>query len=278
MINVAITAGIFTLALYTSGDLIIKRPSERAGSVPVSLVVSLSSAAFLILLSYFFYSTAVPPISLIYSIIAGIMMGFGTLLVLKSLESEQVSDTMSMVAISYIIPVVFGILILRETVPGISWLGIVLIFTGSAVIAFKEMKFNNALLPAVFGNVFWGFQFIAFNYALRYSNDFLVVAATGSAMSLFIIFLYAYVKSNIRIKTPYALESMLAGIILSFSLAGALYLVLNHTITVGLSIVAAEPALVTLFGKLIYRDRVNIAQIAGVLMAVLGILFLSYPF
>ncbi len=278
MISTAIAAGILTLALYTSGDLIIKRPSEKAGSVPVSLIVSMSSAVFLALLSLFYPFSFPPPVSLVYSIIAGVTMGLGTLFVLKSLESEQVSDTMSMVAISYIIPVIFGVLVLREFVPEISWAGIALIFLGSAIIAFKEMKFNRALLPAILGNVFWGFQFIAFNFALKYYGDFLMVAAFGSAVSVLIVLLYAYARSSFRIRALYASESAIAGIILAFSLAGALYLVLNRTMAIGLSIVAAEPALVTLFGKLIYRDRVNAAQIAGMLMAVFGILLLSYPF
>ncbi|MDG6930036.1 MAG: DMT family transporter [Nitrososphaerota archaeon] len=243
--------------------------------MPVSLVVSASSAAFLTILSFLFYSV-IQLISLVFSIITGIMMGAGTLLVLKSLESEQVSDTISMVAISYVIPVVFGALVLQENVPGFSLLGIVLIFAGSAVIAFKEMKFNSALLPAVFGNILWGFQFITFDYALQYSSNLVVIAATGSVIALLIVFLYAYIKSDFKIKKPYAIEATLAGIILGLSLSGALYLVLNHIITLGLSIVATEPALVTLFGKLIYKDRVNTAQIAGVLLAVLGIILVGY--
>jgi len=53
MVKAEIFAGILTLLLYTLGDLLIKRPSEKAGSVPVSLVVSASSASILIILSSF---------------------------------------------------------------------------------------------------------------------------------------------------------------------------------------------------------------------------------
>jgi len=275
MISAAILAGILTLALYTSGDIIIKRPSEKAGSAPVSLIVSLSSAFILALLSLFYPFSSLSPFSLAYTIVAGITMGLGTILVLKSLESEQVSDTMSMVAISYIIPVLYGALALRESLSTISWAAISLIFLGSALIAFKEMKFNRALLPAIIGNIFWGFQFIAFNFALKYCSNFLFDGAVASAVSALIVLIYASATSGIRAKANYATESALAGIILAFSLAGALYLVQNRSMAIGLSIVAAEPALVTLFGKLIYRDRLNAAQIAGVLMAVSGILLLS---
>jgi len=274
VIGSEIFAGILTLALYTGGDLLIKRPSEKAGSVPVSLIVSASSWASLVILS-FFTNLHISEMALFFSALTGILMGTGTLLVLKSLESEQVSDTMSMVAISYAIPVIFGAIVLHETLPYDSWAGIALIFSGSAIIAFKEMKFNMALLPAVTGNVILGLQFIAFNYALQFSTNFLVIAATGSAVALLIVFSYAHLKSETVIERLYGLEAMIAGILMGLGLAGALYLILNHTVTLGLSIVAAEPALITLFGKIIYKDKINMLQMAGITIAMAGILLVT---
>jgi drug/metabolite transporter (DMT)-like permease len=274
MVRAEIFAGIFTLILYTFGDLLIKRPSEKAGSVPVSLVVSASSTSILILLSIFtgFWISGE---ALFFSALTGILMGMGTLLVLKSLESEQVSDTMSMVAISYAIPVIFGSVALHETVPYVSWTGIALIFAGSVTIMFKEMNFNRALLPAIMGNVMWGLQFITFNYALQFSTNYLLVAATGSAVALLIVFSYTYLKSETAIDDLFKLEAAIAGIALGLGLAGALYLILNHTVTLGLSIVAAEPALITLFGKIIYKDKINTLQVGGIAVAMAGILLVT---
>jgi len=277
MVNAEIFAGILTLLLYTLGDLLVKRPSQKAGSVPVSLVVSASSASILIILSSF-TGFWIPGGALFFSSLTGILMGIGTLLVFKSLESEQVSDTMSMVAISYAIPVIFGSVALHEKVSYISWIGIVLIFAGSATIMFKEMNFNSALLPAIIGNIMWGFQFITFNYALKFSTNYLMVAATGSSVALLIVFLYAYLKSETAIDDLSKLEASLAGIALGLGLAGALYIILNHTMTLGLSIVAAEPVFVTLFGKIIYKDKINKLQAVGIAVAMAGILMLtSFP-
>jgi drug/metabolite transporter (DMT)-like permease len=277
MVKAEIFAGILTLSLYTLGDLLVKRPSQKAGSVPVSLVVSASSASILIILSSF-TGFWIPCGALFFSSLTGILMGIGTLLVFKSLESEQVSDTMSMVAISYAIPVIFGSVALHEKVSYISWIGIVLIFAGSATIMFKEMNFNSALLPAIIGNIMWGFQFITFNYALKFSTNYLTVAATGSSVALLIVFLYAYFKSETAIDDLSKLEASLAGIALGLGLAGALYLILNHTMTLGLSIVAAEPVFVTLFGKIIYKDKINKLQAVGIAVAMAGILMLtSFP-
>lgn len=274
MIRAEIFAGILTLILYTFGDLLIKRPSEKAGSVPVSLVVSTSSTVILIILSIF-TDFRISDRALFFSALTGILMGTGTLSVLKSLESEQVSDTMSMVAISYAIPVIFGSVVLHEAVPYVSWAGIALIFAGSVTIIFKEMKFNIALLPAVTGNVLWGLQFITFDYALQFSANFLVIAATGSAVALLIIFSYAYFKSDTAIYGLCKLEAAVAGIAMGLGLAGALYLILNHTVTLGLSIVAAEPALITLFGKIIYKDKINTLQMAGIAVAMAGVLLVT---
>jgi len=58
-------------------------------------------------------------------------------------------------------------------------------------------------------------------------------------------------------------------------LAGALYLILNHTVTLGLSIVAAEPVFVTLFGKIIYKDKINTLQAMRIAVAMAGILLLT---
>lgn len=277
MVKAEIFAGILTLLLYTLGDLLVKRPSQKAGSVPVSLVVSASSASILIILSSF-TGFWIPSGALFFSALTGILMGIGTLLVLKSLESEQVSDTMSMVAISYAIPIIFGSVALHEKVSYISWIGIVLIFAGSATIMFKEMNFNSALLPAIIGNIMWGFQFITFNYALKFSTNYLTVAATGSSVALLIVFSYAYLKSETAIDDLSKLEASLAGIALGLGLAGALYIILNHTMTLGLSIVAAEPVFVTLFGKIIYKDKINKLQAVGIAVAMAGILMLtSFP-
>ncbi|MGC8558214.1 MAG: EamA family transporter [Nitrososphaeria archaeon] len=274
MIRTEIFAGILTLMLYTFGDILIKRPSEKAGSVPVSLVVSASSTVVLILLSIF-TDFWISYRALFFSALTGILMGTGTLLVIKSLESEQVSDTMSMVAISYAIPVIFGSVALHEAVPYVSWVGIVLIFVGSVTIIFKEMKFNVALLPAATGNALWGLQFITFDYALQFSANFLVIAAIGSTVALLIVFSYAYFKSDIAIYGLYRLEAAVAGVAMGLGLAGALYLILNHIVTLGLSIVAAEPALITLFGKIIYKDKINIIQMAGIAVAMAGILLVT---
>ena len=90
--------------------------------------------------------------------------------------------------------------------------------------------------------------------------------------------MYAYLKSETAIDDLSKLEASLAGIALGLGLAGALYIILNHTMTLGLSIVAAEPVFVTLFGKIIYKDKINKLQAVGIAVAMAGILMLtSFP-
>lgn len=264
----AIAAGLLALTLYSAADVLLKGPSAKAGGAQTSLVASASAAALLAALCPFF-AAPIGLYSALLSAVTGILMGAGTLLVLTSLETQQVSDTMALVAISYAIPVIFGAAILRERVGPVEWAGIALIFSGSTAVSLKDMKLNKYLMPAALGNVAWGLQFITLKMAIRSVASILPVAALSSAVSVVPVAAYAGLTKGLRAKAP--AKAAAAGALLALGLIFALMVLEGSEVALGMSIIAAEPALVTLLGLVMLKERVNWLQALGVIMATAGI-------
>ncbi|MGC9209431.1 MAG: EamA family transporter [Nitrososphaeria archaeon] len=265
--------GILTLLLYTTGDMLIKRPSERIGFLTTSLITSLSSALTVFLLLRL-TDEPLGPFKFLSAVEAGAFMGAGTLLVLKSLEIEQVSDTMAFVAISYAVPVIFGAVVLKEMMSVLQLSGALLTFAGSFAVAFKNVKFNWSLFPAMLGNVFWGLQFVAFSYAVS-QGDVLAPAFVASLVGLATVAAYGLASRGLKKPDSSAALALLAGAALGLGLISALYIVSMKSMSLGFTVVAAEPALVTLLGRLVYRDRINVVQVVGIFIASIGILLLT---
>ncbi len=265
--------GILTLLLYTAGDILIKRPSERIGFLTTSLIASFSSALTVFLLIIVANEPLVP-FELLSAAEAGAFMGAGTLLVLKTLEIEQVSDTMAFVAISYAVPVIFGAAVLKEMMSTLQLFGALLTFSGSFAVAFKNIKFNWSLVPAMLGNVFWGLQFVAFSYAVS-QGYVLAPALVASLVSLATVAAYGLASRGLKKPDSSAALALLAGAVLGLGLISALYMISMKSMSLGFTVVAAEPALVTLLGWLVYKDKINLVQVAGIFIASIGILLLT---
>ncbi len=267
----AFLAGLAALAFYSVADIVLKVSSSRSGGIQTSFIASVSGTALLIILSLF-YTTTLNFRSILLSVVTGIFMGSGTMMVLRSLETEQVSDTMAFVAISYAIPVIFGVVFLKEHVGPVEWAGIVLIFAGSAAVSLKDMKLNTFLLPAIVGNVVWGLQFITFSMAIQ-SAGFVPVAALSSAVSIIPIAAYLLLTEGFKFRA--SAQAAFAGVLLALGLLGALVVLESGATALGMSIIAAEPALVTLLGFIIFKERINGMQVLGVVMATIGIVVVT---
>ncbi len=274
MLDVALEVSLFTLFSYTAGDLISKNPSQKIGSLPTTLLALGSSFvlfSFLLILRGF----SMPLSSCLYSVIAGLFFAGGLLFSFKPLESEQVSDTLAMVGFAYIVPVVFAAVYLKERVPLLSYVGVLLILTGSTIIAFKKNKFNKMLIPAIIGNIMWGIQFIFFNYALKASSNYIDVAFVSSFVGFSVALVYSFFKSKVFINFKYASQAILSGILLALGILGSIYMIMIRVMVLGLSIVASEPAFITLLGKIVYKDVINKPQLLGVIMAISGIFLIT---
>ena len=110
---VAALVNLFTLSI---GDSIAKRVSVELGNYGAALFIL--GIGVLPLLVFFF---AVPQNQigmgvLVLSLVAGVFLAIGNILIYKSLETEQVSETMSLVNIGPALLIIFGFLVLQETV------------------------------------------------------------------------------------------------------------------------------------------------------------------
>ena len=270
----AVLFALLSLILFTAGDAWLKVPSERQGALKTTFFITLFTAIILFVISIFWKGT-LNASSIEFSTISGFFWGAGLLFVLISLEKEQMSDTMSLIPVSYLVPVLWGSLVLHESINVYEVAGVVLIFMGTFFIIFKTLKLNFGLIPALMGNIFWGFQLVAFNYAVSSSSNYPLVGAFGYLISFLLILVFVILRKSFDFDKRYISQSFIIALLLSFALLSALIVEAYKYMVVGFSVVAAEPALLTLIGYFVFKDRINAIQLLGVLSMFVGLFILS---
>ncbi len=270
----AVPFAIVSLILFTVGDAWLKIPSEKQGALKTTFFITLFSSAILFVVSVF-WRGSFGIYALGYSALSGLLMGTGLLLVLVSLKKEQMSDTMSLIPVSYLVPVLWGAFVLHERIDDYKAIGAILIFVGTFFIMFKTLKLNLGLVPALMGNVFWGLQLIAFNYAVSKSSNYPLVGSFGNFVSFFVILLFLIIRSDYKFNMKYAIHSLLIAALQSFALLSALIVEALNSMVVGFSVIASEPALLTVIGYFVFKDRINALQLLGVFSMFVGLFILS---
>ncbi len=270
----AVLFAIASLVLFTAGDAWLKVPSEKQGALKTTFFITLFSSVILFIISLF-WKGSLGVYALGYSALSGLLMGTGLLLVLVSLEKEQVSDTMSLIPVSYLVPVLWGAFVLHEKIDYYDVIGAFLIFAGTFFIMFKTLKLNLGLVPALMGNVFWGLQLISFNYAVSSSSNYPLVGAFGNFISFLLILLFLLIIKGFAFDIKYVGHSFIIAALQSFALLSALLVEALNSIVVGFSVIAAEPALLTIIGYFVFKDRINVLQLLGVMSMFVGLFILS---
>src|SRR5208283_4411978 len=92
----------------------------------------------------------------------------GYYFIYRSLETEQVSNTMVLFEISPVIIVLIGIFVLSERLTFLEGMGMLAVFFGALFVTTNvRVRFNRKLLPAIFGNLSWGISTLLILYAVR---------------------------------------------------------------------------------------------------------------
>lgn len=287
MIFLGIIIALLTLVTYSIADGLSKYPSSRIGHNRTAAIVL--GAGTLASLSMFAIPQLVGTATLevvVISLVAGILEGTWYLWVFRSLETEQVGNTMALVDVPYAIIVVFGLVVLLEPLTGFEVLGVLGIFAGVVLAMSKDhFKINKRLIPALVGNIMLGFFYIAFIYAVTTSGG-IAIPATIAKFSAFIVvladtFLFYKPQKRTSLGKPLRIMSMpvLAAILVGvFDAAGAIgvgaYSLLG-VVVLGGAVVAIEPAIVMLFGFEFYKERFTAFQLLGFALIIAGAILIN---
>ncbi|MDE1762243.1 MAG: DMT family transporter [Candidatus Micrarchaeota archaeon] len=287
MPSIGIVAALVGLLMFSVGDTISKRVSERLGHLISATVIVGAGIISLAASLLFLPSVPLTPIMLAASAAAGVFTALGFLLVLKSLETEQVSNTMGLLNLQYAVIIILGIFFLSENVSALQYAGLIIVFAGSLLVTLgRKLKVNRMLLPAVAGNLCWGVGIAIISYSIASfaaptTMFFLYARLVGFSLLLayLLLMLYRRPKRVLPDKIRHPGRQLGLAVLSGMLAGGALFMITMFTIyrmvTVGGAILALEPVLVAIYGAFLYRDRMSKIQLFGIAIAVIGGIVLS---
>lgn len=288
MFSYGLLAALFALIFFSIGDTLSKHASEKLGNkLSAAIVVGagiIPLSISLIVIHPNVFNLGV----LAFGTLAGIFTAAGFLLVFKSLEDQQVTNTMALVNIQYAAVIIFGAFALLETISNFQLVGLLLIFIGVILVTVtKGFKLNLKLMPAVLGMILWGLDIIVIVYALTiYQNSTTIISffsrLTGGAF-LFVYLLYVLrskpesPKSTPTQSAPKKFGiALIAGIFDGLALLMITFVTIFKSVELGGAVMALEPVLIAIYGYFLYKDRLIPLQLLGVGVAVLGGVLLNF--
>ena len=272
------------MLLLSFSDIFSKPVADRFGAFVGSLYlgVALVPAIVYLVLSP---PTQVTPLLVTLAIGAGATLALGYLFVLKSLETEQATNTWGLINLGYISIILFGVLALGERVTGLQAVAITVILIGAMMVTInKGMKFNRHLLPALIGNLFWvGFNILIIYSINAYTSSPSAIIFIVFASGFLVLMLYGMVSQKIKIARkltmrkngkPFALF-LASGLLLGAGQIAFALVILQHFVALGGAVLAMEPMVVLILGYAMYKERITAFQGAGILITVAGAAILS---
>lgn len=176
MLSLGIIVALISMLSFALADMLAKRVSESWGNKRATfMVLALSILPMAIGIPFLGLGT-VNALAIGLSALSGVLYMIAFLLMYKSLETEQVANTISLSGIEYAIIALFGILMLGEGVTGLDLLCFVGIFVGVFLVTTTtRFTFDRGYLPALFSMAFFGATYISLTYASKSSGGLLAL-------------------------------------------------------------------------------------------------------
>lgn len=286
MFSYVLLAAFVALGFWALDDFLLKRIITKLGVIrPAIMMIGFGVIPIIILTLA--GSFAIPSLYvIILSIVAGIFFFLGYILDFKSLETEQVTNTIALGELQSAIIVLFGIFALAENASPIVILGIVIVFVGAVLVGIeRRMRFNKKLLPAVFANVSWAIYWVILSFAILSYHSFVVplliarsAGFIGIAASVAIFGLSTKKGKKVsKAALGYSAIALMLmiGIFDSIGNLSFGYVALSNIIAIGASITALVPVIVGVLGKVFYKDKLTLIQLLGFTMCVIGAIVIS---
>ncbi len=285
MLDIGLAVAFGSMLSFAASDVMAKRVSSKFGSRRANALMLASNLMVMLAAGALLGISKATPLSIILSAASGISYAIAYFLVYKSLETQQVSSTISLVGIEYVLLTLFGISVLGEAVSYLAVVGIIGVFIGSFLVtSSRGLKINRHYLPAIMGMVAFAMTYILLIFAQQDSG--------GPALPLIInrIFAVSITIAYLRYSRPAAQhhlpehprhrrQLMTMNVLMGVfnGLGSLLYLILAQygAVAVGSAIVASEPALMVFLGSLLYRDRFSRHQFFGISLVIISTILLS---
>ena len=267
------------MLLLSFSDVFSKPVADVFGAYVSSLYlgVALVPAIIYLVLSP---PAQITPLLVTLAIGGGASLALGYVFVLKSLETEQATNTWGLINLGYLSIILFGALVLGEHVTVLQAIAITAILTGAIMVTINRgMKFNRQLLPAIIGNLFWvGFNILIIYNISTYTSSPSAIISILFASGFLILLLYGlFSRKATTTKTltmpknrrPFALF-IVSGLMLGAGQVAFVLVILQHFVALGGAVLAIEPIVVLVLGYALYKERITAFQGVGLLVTVVG--------
>ncbi|MDE1860879.1 MAG: DMT family transporter [Candidatus Micrarchaeota archaeon] len=291
MLSLPIMAAISTVFFYIAAAFLAKKVSAGLGSMLTSAIVITFGVVPMLIALFVIGNYSVPQTYIVMAAVSGIPMAAGYVLLYRSLQTEQLTNSIALTEISPALTVLFGIAVLGESLTETDAISIAVIFLGALlIITTTGLKINRRLIPAALSSVLWACYWIILAYVLSYTSNFTEIVAISRLTSIMFVFAYFLaignpIKSKVAElnktrKGMAALKTMaiLAVFMGIFDGSGDIlfsYVFSSKIVAIGGAISALAPMAVSVLGYFFYKDRLTPMQFIGLITMVAGAVALS---
>lgn len=284
MLGLGLYVALVVMLCFAAGDTIAKKVSEKIGSKRATLIMIVASFIPILIGVYFYGLTKLNYATIIFGAATGFTYALAFFLLYKSLETEHVSNTISLNGIEYMMISGFSILVLGESVTWVQLLCFVGVLAGAFLVTTtKKFVFNRGYIPAIAAMVVFAVSYFFAVYALQSSGGVLLPALISRVAAILLMLVFIRLSPdakkfrNVRLASDRKTlaQNTIMGIFYGSGSVLLLSLATLNFVAIGSIIVASEPALVILLGYMLYKERFAAHQVVGFVLLIASILILS---
>jgi drug/metabolite transporter (DMT)-like permease len=289
MYSTIILASLAATLIWVVVDSLSKFYIKKLGiNLSVFLVALIGIVPMLLLYAIVPESVALSWSLLAVSLLAGAALFIGYTLVYRSVSTEGVANSYVLIEIQPILLILFGVLVLAESLNTLQILSMIIIFIGiSMIVTTQELKVNKKLIPSLAGNIIWSMYWAFIIVAVLYYSNFILPLLLARIFSAVLAAAYYFAYSNKNKKSNYVhinMRSVSLAIISLVVLAGLFdgignllfsFISFSNKVVIGSAILSMEPIIIWLIGFLVYKEKITRLQGAGFFIATIGYIAFS---
>ncbi len=236
-------------------------------------------------------TTALSAYSELLAVLSGVFLTLGFIMMYKSLQTEQLSNSTALNELQPAILVLLGLFALGEHTSMLQAICIAFIFIGAfLIITTERLTINRKLIPACIAALSWAVYWIMLTYSEGASGGAFALPVTISRISGAVVAI-AYLLANRKTAIAYArgalfgaaktrayIVALLVSIIAIVDASGDFvfsYVVGSNAVAIGGALTALAPMAVSLMGFILYKERITARQAAGLVIMVAGALAIA---
>jgi len=285
-ISFGIIFGLIAMFGFGIANALVKIPTKKIGIIRTIFVRGIFSSLMLFLILLFFLPETNFDLTYIFIAVIIAIIGYIPLATFfKAIKSGKVGIITPIANSSIIFTVLLSIIFLKESLLATQILAILLIVVGIILtsINFKDLKNSNLFrlesgIPyALVSAILWGVVF----FLLK-----IPVNVLGPILTSFIVEFGIMIFSILHIKVAndpfnFPNRKMLIHIffIALFAIVGSLFFNLGierSSVSIVAALTFSAPLVSTLYGKIVYKEKLTTIQYSALFLILLGVILISY--